>query len=241
MSKDPNPTTADDRTTDGSGTGSFTSSLMWLTPGETYHIRAYATNAYGTAYGDDLSFTMLTLPPTVSTTPPSHITATTAQGGGNVSSDGGASVTVRGVCVSKDPNPTTADDHTTDGSGTGAFTSRLMWLTPGETYHVRAYATNKKGTAYGKDLTFTEGSLPPTVSTTPPSHITATTAESGGNVTDDGGATVTKRGVCWSLNANPTTDDDHTSDGIGTGTFTSDIKGLTPGRHISRQGLRRQQ
>ena len=229
VSKNPNPTTADDHTTDGSGTGTFISSLMWLTPGETYYIRAYATNAYGTAYGDELSFTMLSLPPTVSTTPPSHITPTTAQGGGNVTSDGGATVTVRGVCVSKNPNPTTADDHTTDGSGTGTFTSSLMWLTPGATYHVRAYAINKNGTAYGMDLTFTEGSLPPTVSTTPPSNITPTTAQGGGNVSDDGGATVTVRGVCVSKNPNPTTADDHTTDGSGTGTFASSLTGLTPG------------
>ena len=229
VSKNPNPTTADDHTSDGSGTGTFTSSLTGLTPGETYHVRAYATNAYGTAYGDDLSFTMLSLPPTVSTTPPSHITATTAQGGGNVSSDGGAAVTVRGVCVSKNPNPTTADDHTSDGSGTGTFTSSLTGLTPGETYHVRAYATNKNGTAYGMELTFTEGSLPPTVSTASVTNITSTTARGGGSVSDDGGTTVTQRGVCWSRNANPTTADDHTSDGSGTGIFASNINGLTPG------------
>ena len=200
-----------------------------MTPGETYHVRAYATNKKGTAYGKDLTFTEGSLPPTVSTTPPSHITATTAESGGNVTDDGGASVTARGVCWSQSANPTTDDDHTSDGIGTGTFTSDIKGLTPGATYHVRAYAANSKGTAYGKDLTFDSGAVAPTVTTTPATHITATTAESGGNVTDDGGASVTARGVCWSQSANPTTDDDHTSDGTGTGAFTSDITGLAAG------------
>jgi hypothetical protein len=93
--------------------------------------------------------------PTVTTTTPSALTAATAASGGAVTSDGGDTVTARGVCWSTSANPTTTDSHTTNGTGTGSFTSAVSSLTENTTYHVRAYATNSVGTAYGSDLTFT--------------------------------------------------------------------------------------
>jgi len=72
-----------------------------------------------------------------------------------VSSDGGAAVTVRGVCWSTSVNPTTSNSKTTNGSGTGSFTSSITGLSQGTTYHVRAYATNSVGTSYGSDRSFT--------------------------------------------------------------------------------------
>jgi hypothetical protein len=94
--------------------------------------------------------------PTVTTnTPITSITQTTASGGGNVTSDGGASVTARGVCWSTSTNPTTANSKTTDGSGTGSFTSSLTGLSANTLYYVRAYATNSVGTSYGANVTFT--------------------------------------------------------------------------------------
>ena len=66
-----NPTTADSKTIDGSGTGAFTSTLTGLTPNTPYHVRAYATNGEGTGYGGDLTFTTLVIPaPTVTVTSP---------------------------------------------------------------------------------------------------------------------------------------------------------------------------
>jgi hypothetical protein len=224
-----NPTTANSLTTDGTGTGVFTSSITGLTPGTTYHVRAYATNSVGTSYGNDVTFTTNAVAPTVTTTAVSNITSTTASSGGNVTDAGGAAVTARGVCWGTSANPTIADPHTTDGTGVGTFTSSITGLTPGTTYHVRAYATNSVGTSYGNDVTFTTNAVVPTVTTTSVSDITATTASSGGNVTNDGGAAVNARGVCWSTSTNPTTTDSHTTDGAGTGTFTSAITGLTPG------------
>ncbi len=72
-------------------------------------------------------------------------------------------------------------------------------------------------------------SLLPTVSTMGVTAITATTAVTGGNITDDGGSAVTARGVCWSTSHNPTTAGYHTSDGEGMGSFTSNLTGLTAG------------
>ncbi|MFA5204935.1 MAG: hypothetical protein WC708_11090, partial [Lentisphaeria bacterium] len=228
-----NPTTANSKTSNGTGTGSFASALTGLTPNALYHFRAYAINSVGTVYGSDLTFT--TAPtteiaiPTVITTAASGITTTTATAGGNVTADGGATVTARGVCWSISANPTTDCYTTTAGSGVGAFTSALTGLTPNMLYHIRAYAINSAGTAYGSDLTFTTAAAAtaPTVSTTAASGITTTTAASGGNVTADGGAAVTARGVCWSTSANPTTANSTTSNGTGTGSFASALTGLT--------------
>ena len=157
------------------------------------------------------------------------ITQTTAVSGGNVTDDGGASVTARGVCWSKDPNPTIDNSFISNGNGTGSFTIEISGLTSATTYYVRAYATNSEGTSYGEQKTFTtlQYIQLPTVTTTIVTNVTSTTATSGGNVTDDGGATVTARGVCWSTSPDPTINDNKTTDGNGTGAFTSQLTNLT--------------
>jgi hypothetical protein len=69
----------------------------------------------------------------------------------------------------------------------------------------------------------------PGVATIVVTEIGTTTATTGGYVYDDGGASVTARGVCWSTMPNPTPRNNHTSDGTGTGSFVSSITGLEPG------------
>jgi M6 family metalloprotease-like protein len=330
--------------------------------------------------------------PTVTTTAASSITASSATSGGNVTADGGATVTARGICYSTSASPTTANSTVASGTGTGSFTANMSGLAASTTYYVRAYATNSAGTAYGTQISFTTSStgtglaLPvtqnfastmpsgwttqndgtsiterwsmsntanaggtayeakctyqqvnpgttrlispavntvgvsqvtfsfkhmldayaagvtfrvqtsndktnwtnttwsvaststniaaatvnvtvttnlnsantyfalmatgdlyqidywyidnvsitagtsatiPTVSTTAASSITASTATSGGNVTADGGATVTARGICYSTSQNPTTANSTVASGTGTGSFSANIAGLT--------------
>ena len=93
--------------------------------------------------------------PALTTDVVSNIAQTTANCGGNVTSQGTAAITTRGVCWSISANPSTSYAHTTDGSGTGIFTSSLTGLTPNTHYYVRAYAINSAGTAYGNLLNFT--------------------------------------------------------------------------------------
>ena len=157
-----NPTTANNKTTDGTGVGVFTSSITGLSPAQTYHIRAYATNSITTSYGSDLTFTTLGTAPTITTTTVNNVTTTTATSGGNVTAAGTSSVTARGVCWSTSTNPTIANSKTTDGTGTGAFTSSITGLIPNTTYHIRAYATSSVGTSYGSDLALTTICLAPT-------------------------------------------------------------------------------
>ena len=93
-------------------------------------------------------------PTVVSTTRPYWTSPTTATSGGYVTDDGGGTVTARGICWSTSNNPTIADSHTSNGSGTGAYTSFMTGLNDDLLYYVRAYATNEAGTSYGAQLTF---------------------------------------------------------------------------------------
>lgn len=151
------PTTEDSKVTRGTGLGEFTCSLSDLQDGMTYYARAYAVNAKGTAYGEEVSFTTKQqFSPTIATVEPINVTATSATVGGNVTSDGGASVTERGICYSTSVNPTISDITKTSGSrGTGYFTCILTDLQNETTYYARAYAVNSKGIAYGEEVSFT--------------------------------------------------------------------------------------
>lgn len=93
--------------------------------------------------------------PILSTGEINSITEVGAISGGNITFDGGGTITARGVCWSASTDPTIADSFTTDSIGSGAFVSNLTGLVPATTYYVRAYATNNRGTAYGEELSFT--------------------------------------------------------------------------------------
>jgi uncharacterized protein (TIGR02145 family) len=225
-----NPTISDSKTSNGSGTGSFSANITGLTPGSAYHVRAYATNSVGTAYGNDLPFTASAVTPTLTTATISSPTRTTAVSGGNITNNGGATVTARGVCWSTSSGPIATGSHTTDGTGNGIFTSNIAGLSPGTTYYVRAYATNTAGTSYGNELWFpTNPVTAPTVTTTSVTGVTMTAAVSGGNITDDNGGAVSASGVCWNTSGTPTISDFKSTDGTGTGSFSSSIAGLAAG------------
>lgn len=115
------------------------------------------------------------------------IEATTATFGGNVTSDNGSAVTVRGVCWSTASNPVTSGTCTTNGTGTGVFSSNLTGLTPNTLYYVRAYATNVIGTSYGSEVTFTTD-VGPAFDTDGLDNTVEGNGPNGGDVDDDGTA-----------------------------------------------------
>ncbi|MBS1524863.1 MAG: fibrobacter succinogenes major paralogous domain-containing protein [Bacteroidetes bacterium] len=123
----------------------------------TYYLKAYAINGAATSYGNEISFVTSKGAPSVVTTVAGSVDPATASApcGGNVVNDGGAPVTARGVCFSTTPHPTITSALTSDGTGTGSFTSTLTPLLSTQTYYYRAYATNSYGTAYGNELSFT--------------------------------------------------------------------------------------
>ncbi|MCR5660220.1 MAG: hypothetical protein K6G25_12960 [Bacteroidales bacterium] len=225
------PTTEGTHATSGTGTGSFSVELTDLDPGTTYYVRAYAKNSQGTSYGNEVNFSTEANKPTVTTSEVSNITQTTAQGGGDVTDDGGLAVTERGICWGTSHNPTTGGSHATSGEGTGSYICNMTGLTQNTTYYVRAYATNAEGTSYGDEVSFktSQNISAPTVTTGEVTNITQTSAKCSGNVTADGGATVTERGICWGTSHNPTVTGSHASSGTGTGTYTCNMTGLTAG------------
>ncbi|MBU1099132.1 MAG: hypothetical protein KKA84_01920 [Bacteroidetes bacterium] len=93
--------------------------------------------------------------PLLTTTEVTSISSSSATTGGNITADGGASVTSRGVCWSTNAAPTINDNITTNGSGAGNFTASITGLSDNTTYSVRAYATNSVGTGYGNNVIFT--------------------------------------------------------------------------------------
>ena len=161
---------------------------LGLTPNTSYTYRVYSYNSAGnsTTNSNEVTLTTASLSSlaTLTTTVASTIAITTAVSGGTISSDGGATITARGICWSTSATPTIAlTTKTTDGTGTGVFTSNLTALSANTTYHVRAYATNSVGTAYGNEITFV-----------------TTTASLCGNVNDIDGNTyssVTIGTQCW--------------------------------------------
>ncbi len=166
--------------------------------------------------------------PTVTTQSVSSISQTGASCGGNVIAEGVTPVFARGVCWGTEINPTIKCSITTNGTGTGSFTSTITGLNANTLYYVRAYATNNNGTSYGANQSFTTQSsvVAPKVTTQSVSSITQTSAICGGNVTSDGGSSVIARGVCWNTTTNPTINHSKTTDGTGTGSFISNITGL---------------
>ena len=204
-----------------------------------YYYKFEYSNGVNVVTSDVRSFYLdaanVTLP-TVITMEVHEVQGNTAVGGGEIIDDGGYYVTARGVCWSTHRNPTIFDQCTTDGMDTGSYTSIMTGLSEHTVYYVRAFAINEKGTSYGTEYSFetTTGGGGggvvnlPTVITYSVTNITESSAYSGGEVTSDGGSTVTARGVCWSTSENPTINGTHTADGTGTGTFTSSLTNLTP-------------
>ena len=227
----PNPTTSNSKVVSGSGKGSFTCNLSNLQEVTTYYVRAYAVNEKGTAYGEEKSFTTKAITvPTVTTSSATNVLFTSATIGGTVTDDGGTTVTERGVVYSTTPNPTTSNSKVVGGSGKGSFTCYLFNLQKVTTYYVRAYAVNQKGTAYGEEKSFTTKAITvPVVTTSSATNISFTSATIDGTVTDDGGASVTERGVVYSTTPNPTTSNSKVVSGSGKGSFTCNLSNLQAG------------
>jgi pectate lyase len=210
------------------GTGVFTGNLTGLPAGTLIHARAYAISRAGTGYGNEITFT--TIAPTIpvlTTTTATAVKGELATSGGNITDEGGAAVSVRGVCWNTTGNPIISDSKSTDETGSGTYQSALTYLTPNTKYYYRAYATNIAGTGYGEVLTLNTISVgAPAVTTTEVSDIYFYKATAGGTITDDGNA-MTERGVCWNTTGNPTLTDNHSSFGIGAGSFSGTISNLT--------------
>lgn len=234
----------------------FTVGVTGLAPNTQYSFRAYAITSLGLKYSTPVStFKTTTLPlvtlPTV-TSPTSSIVLAgfpatiSANLGGNVTSDGGSTITERGVVysvTSNNDNPFIGGAGVTKVTGTGTtgtFTVNVAGVQSATTYSFRAYAINAVGTSYTSTIgTFTTFSGP-TITSPTHTNVTSSSAKLGGNVTNSGGSAVLQRGVVFSLtsvNSNPVMGGNGVSafsaSSSGTGVFTVNATGLLPGRQYS--------
>jgi len=211
--------------------GDFSFLITELSAQTKYYIRSYVQNSEKIYYGEELSFTTLDYYlPVVSTADVTDIERYSAKCGGNVTDDGYSQVIEKGICWSTDHEPIMdVNTTTTNGDGEGEFVSTLGGLTDGTTYYVRAYARNEAGVGYGEEKSFTTLKyFLPTVFTADVTDIQLYSAKCGGNITDDGGAEIKMRGVVWDVSPNPTYLNDKTWDGEGTGSYISNLTGLSP-------------
>ncbi len=227
------PTIENNHTVDGKGLGTFISQLTGLSPETEYYVRAYATNSAGTVYGEQVRFVTIDGLPQVKTSRVTNIQGASATCGGTITSDGGSSITARGVCWSAvTASPTIDDSHTTDGVGNGTFVSHLTNLNEATSYYVRAYATNSSGTSYGEQVYFTTSidEKAAAVTTLPVTNITSSCATLNGNITEVGYPAYTERGFCYNTSGSPTIYDVKLKiNGAGKGAYAANITFQTSG------------
>jgi hypothetical protein len=214
------------------GTGAYTVTLANLSSNTDYYARAYATNAVGTSYGNEITFrTAAASLPVVSTgTPATNITNIGATIGGNVTAIKGSPVTVKGIVAGFSTNPTlaTAVKTTADGSGIGSYTTELTGLDASKLYYVRAYATNAVGTAYGANVTFTTAApTAPIIASTTAVTKSGASQTGGGTISSNGGAQISNYGIAWSTTntfpATLTSSNSYSGNAGTVGSFTAPI------------------
>ena len=187
----------------------FKSQITKLTPNKTYYYKAYAKNKYGTSYGELKNFTTGDyLLPNLTTDSVSNITLTSVKLYGNIASDGETPILKRGFSISTDSKPSTTDSTFVTGDGIGAFNLVVIKLKPNTKYNVIAFATNAKGTSYGKEITFSTLDYKlPTIQTNPATDIGLDVVTLSGNVKDLGRGELKERGIVVSKTSKPMVDD----------------------------------
>lgn len=232
-SQSPSPTILlPTKTSSGSGIGTFSSVLNGLIPGQKYFVRAYATNSEATFYGNEHSYIHEDLAD-VQTGWADEVTSTSAKLGGHITAFG--FIIDHGIFWSTSQNlswdPMTPNSFYGFCGTVCGFSIYLNSLTPNTTYYYSAYARSNSRALRGDTKSFTTLKTSPQLNTTSISAITTTSAKSGGNITSDGGYPILDRGVVWTTSPNPTVSSTtKTSNGLGIGTFSSNLTGLIPDR-----------
>ena len=223
-------------TSSGEGTGDFFATASELEEGKTYYIRAYVTNSKGTVYGEEVEMDYTAGMPEVKTLEVTNknIGAGTATFKGSILSLGDLGYTERGFVYATVHNPTIGDSKlTASGSGTGEFSANAIQLVEGNTYYIRAYATNSKGTVYGEEVSVDFNGVMPVVSTQAVTGkiIAQGIATLNGTIESKGDPAYTQRGFVYGVAHNPTLDDATVINvsGTNTGTYTYNITDLEMG------------
>lgn len=221
------PTLSDDHTSDLAEMGTFISSLTGLTGNTTYCIRAYAQNNVGVTYGKAIYFVTKPTIPSLTTSRVTFVTSTSAAVDFSITTDGGSQVLNRGICCSKNPNPTL--ENATVIHSTSNVVS-INDLAASTIYYVRAFAVNMNGVGYGNELSFvTQPPILSQIRTTSVFVYDTKSASVSCIVENGGGAEVISRGICWGTSSNPTLSDNLIERDSGLGSFSCEVTGLLSG------------
>ena len=190
----------------------YSATVGGLTKGQTYYVRAYAINAGKEAYStNEVSFTPSDIVPKVSTQAVTNISRTAGKAtfNGKIVDAGEPEYTERGFVYAITHNPMVESDTkvVASGKGTGEFVANATGLVVGNTYYVRAYATNTQGTAYGEEVVADFKAIAPEVTTVSVDVKTNTSAYFIGKITNVGDPEYTERGFIYAKIQNPTLDD----------------------------------
>jgi hypothetical protein len=166
--------------------------------------------------------------PTVQTIAATNVSADSVVSGITISATGTTAITESGLCISTSANPSISDFFSKSKLvNKGTETLKFFNLQANTTYYLRAYAKNNAGIAYGNQVEFTTSAASlPVISTSIITGINQTSALGGGTISSRGGASISRAGVCWSTNPNPTPNDSNTFNALGLGRFVSYISGL---------------
>jgi len=232
-----NPTTDDSKVVvSGTSEGEYSSDVDGLVVGNIYYVRAFATNAQGTAYGEEVEVDFGELKPQVTTGAATNknLAAGTATLNGTIVSVGDPAYTERGFVYATVHNPTVEENADTKkvvpGTDSGAFSINVSGLVLNTLYYVRAYATNSQGTVYGEEKELDMTGTLPVVTTAAVSGISieSGTATFKGTIEELGDPAYTERGFVYGLTHSPTIDDTKkVVSGTGTGTFSANVTGLS--------------
>jgi len=231
-----NPTIKDEKTEEGavSETKTFTSKITGLKPNKKYYLRAYATNATGTVYGNQVSFNTAAGVPVVTTQAVMDLTENSATAHATLVDMGEPKAVQHGVCWSRENLPAYSADSCLDKGGAeaeGPYTAEITGLEPGITYYVRAFVSNEDDVYhYGDEVSFTTLSLP-VISTLSVTEISTNEAAGNGTLVDLGIPAAEAYGICWNIDGSPITADSCVDLGTAgdTGAFTVSLTDLVPG------------
>ena len=213
----------------GSGTGEFSVEISSLQPGTEYYVRAYAINIAGVSFGENINFTTEVVPPILSSIEIFDISNDGAFSGGIIESDGGDTITNKGVVWSTESNPDIINhNHTDEGGGTDQFISEISGLYPDNIYYLKSYAINSAGIAYGNELSFSTSKGVPVIVNNNITDITSFSVSLESNLIFTGGYEILSRGAVISKNENPDilNNEGITYDGTETGEIISTFSSL---------------
>jgi hypothetical protein len=141
--------------------------LTWnddkITGGKKYGYQLVAYAGENLSNPQKVSITPVTGAVVITFSSVSDLTPFFAVLGGNVTDDGGAAVTERGICFGTSQNPTISNVKVVAGNGPGEFNGTITNLNANTTYYAKAYAINSQGTTYGNQITFSTPQLQLTV------------------------------------------------------------------------------